>query len=159
MIEYIQAPNNKQIDYGIKIFLAGGISQCPNWQEEIVKKLIDDNRVNIKGIRIVIFNPRCKEVPEETPQIIWEYERLHKSDIISFWFSVGSMNPITLFEYGSHLNTNKTLVVGCHPEYLRKNNVVVQTKLVNPNQKVNEDFDSFYEELVETILLKIEELK
>lgn len=153
MIEYIQAPNNKIVDYGIKIFLAGGISNCPNWQEEITEKLINDNR--LKDVKIIIFNPRCKEIPEENPQIIWEYERLHKSDIISFWFSVGSMNPITLFEYGSHLNTNKTLVVGCHPEYIKKNNVIIQTKMVNPNQKVNEDFDSFYEELVEKIVEKI----
>ena len=69
MIEYIQAPNNKVVDYGIKIFLAGGISQCPNWQEEIVKKLINDNRLK-KDVKIIIFNPRCKEIPEENSQIL-----------------------------------------------------------------------------------------
>lgn len=156
MIEIAQAPNKKVIDYGIKIFIAGGISNCPNWQDELVKKIIYDKRIkNDKDVKIVLFNPRCKEIPDEDTQITWEFDRLKTADIVSFWFSEGSLNPITLFEYGSHLNSNKELVVGCHPNYERRNNVILQTKLLKPNQIVNEDFDSFYETLVEKIIEKI----
>lgn len=98
-----------------------------------------------------MFNPRCKSIPEENAQIKWEYEKLQESDIISFWFSVGSLNPITLFEYGSYFKSDKTIVVGCHPEYQRRNDVIVQTQLAKPSLKVNDNFDDFYKQLVDNI--------
>lgn len=116
MVEIVQAPNDTKLK-GISIFLAGGISNCPNWQAKISNKLeynqtlIDLSKKHSKNI--IVYNPRCATIPEETPQIIWEFDKIKKSDIISFWFSSGSLNPITLFEYGSHFkDQNKTIIVG-----------------------------------------------
>lgn len=156
MIELVQAPSEDKFK-GVKIFIAGGISNCPKWQDELVEKLSNEPKLlKFKKKNIVIFNPRCKEIPEEEAQIKWEYKRLKKSDIISFWFSEGSLNPITLFEYGKHFKSkDKKIVVGCHPDYERRNNVITQTKLENPKLKVNENFDDFYNEIVNTLVKKL----
>ena len=159
MFEIVQAPA-ETTSKGIKLFIAGGIRNCPNWQNELIKRLFEDERIKEEiyeedDIRIIIFNPRCNEVPEENSQIKWEYDKLKKSDIISFWFSEGSQNHITLFEYGSWFKSNKQIIVGCHPNYEKRNNVKVQTELVNPRFKINEDFESFYEDLVDTLIGRI----
>lgn len=153
MVTIIQSPN--EFKFGlfqadiIKIFLAGGISNCPNWQEDICNRLLHDRRLEYNNV--VVFNPRCKEKPEEEPQVKWEYEKLGKSNIIAFWFSYGSMNPITLFEYGSHLKSGKKLIVGCHPDYERRNNVIIQTKLAKSKIEVQNNLDDFYDKIIESI--------
>lgn len=155
MIELIQAPS-ETTSKGIKLFLAGGIRNCPKWQDELIEKLLKEQRIKDEieneDIKILIFNPRCNEIPEEKDQITWEHNQMEKSDIISYWFSVGSVNPITLFEYGKYMTSKKHLVVGCHPNYEKRNNVKVQTELERKDLKVNEDFDNFYEELVDTLI-------
>lgn len=159
MIEIIQAPNQPTTFDGLKIFLAGGISHCPKWQDEISERLMNEPRLKKYSQRILVFNPRCKQIPEEEPQIKWEYEKLHQCDIISFWFSVGSLNPITLFEYGSHFKSRKKIIVGCHPDYERKNNVKIQTQLAKPSIKINENFEDFYNDIVNNIIKKLDKKK
>lgn len=156
MIEVVQAPSEAK-HKGIKLFIAGGISNCPKWQDQLVEKLSNEPKLlKFKKKNIIIFNPRCIEIPEEEPQIKWEFKRLKKSDIISFWFSEGSLNPITLFEYGSHFKSkDKKIIVGCHPDYERRTNVITQTKLENPKLKVNENFDDFYDEIVKALVKKL----
>lgn len=164
MIEIVQAPNIETVD-GIKLFIAGGISNCPKWQDELTDRLLIDEKIKDEligydNINIIVFNPRCKEIPEEEPQIMWEYKRLQTSNIISFWFSVGSLNPITLFEYGSHFKSNdKSIIVGCHKDYQRKNNVIMQSELAGTNIKVNENFENFYNNIVEVLIEKIKDEK
>ena len=41
MIEIVQAPNYSKLK-GIELFLAGGISNCPNWQMELSEKIKND---------------------------------------------------------------------------------------------------------------------
>ena len=156
MIELVQSPDDSKRK-GIKLFIAGGISNCPPWQNILIEKLSNEPKLlKFKKKNIIIFNPRCKEIPEEEPQIEWEFKRLKKSDIISFWFSEGSLNPITLFEYGKHFKSkDKKIIVGCHPNYERRNNVIIQTKLENKKLKVNENFDDFYDEIVKELLKKL----
>lgn len=150
MIEIVQAPNEAKTK-GIKLFLAGGISQCPHWQKKLCDRLRNESR--LEEYNIIIFNPRCNEVPDEEFQTKWEHNRLKESDIISFWFSIGSLNPITLFEYGSYFKSRrKKIIVGCHPEYLRKNAVKIQTGLDAPKLHVIEDFEDFYNEIVVTLV-------
>ena len=156
MFEIVQAPATTT-SKGIKLFIAGGIRNCPPWQNELIEKLQKDERIKEEidedeDIKIIILNPRCKEVPDEKSQTKWEYDNLKKSDIISFWFSEGSQNPITLFEYGSHLHNHIPLVVGCHPNYEKRNNVILQTELAKHEIKVNQNFDEFYEDLVDTLI-------
>lgn len=178
MFEIVQAPAETK-SKGIRLFIAGGIRNCPPWQDILIDRLQKDERIKEElsietdpfqksngvlpkteqEIKILIFNPRCKEIPEEVSQIMWEYNKLEFADIISFWFSEGSVNPITLLEYGLHLKSKKDLVIGCHENYERKVNVITQTSLVSSaikkELKVNENFEDFYNQLVETLINKI----
>jgi hypothetical protein len=157
MIEIIQAPA-ETISKGIKLFIAGGIRNCPNWQNILIDRLSNEQQIKdeigYSNIKIIIFNPRCKKIPNEKKQVKWEYDKLKQSDIISFWFSEGSVNPITLFEYGSYIDSTN-LIVGCHPKYERRRNVIIQTGLARPDIKINKNFENFYKEIVETLIDKI----
>ena len=132
---YIEAP--KKAYYGtplVSIFLAGGITNCPDWQTRMVALLKDTD--------LVVYNPRRKDFPIGDPkaaleQITWEKEFLDKVDMILFWFAKGSLNPIVLFEYGKwlmNLRNNeayKPIFVGIDPEYARRQDVEIQTMLEN----------------------------
>lgn len=119
------------------IFLAGSITGAMNWQEEMVKKLLPYYHV---------FNPRRKNFdvtkPEmEKEQITWEYEALYFCNSVMFYFAPETLAPITLFEYGKMLMSHKALFVCIHPEYKRKNDVIIQTELENPILARNICFD------------------
>lgn len=127
-MQYIEAPHTETPKHK-SVFLAGGITNCPNWQKEVAGAL--------KDLEITIFNPRRKNFPIHDralarEQIEWEYERLRQADILSFWFSEGSLNPIVLFELGGALERALPMVLGIHPEYPRKQDVEIQTALKKP---------------------------
>jgi len=128
---YIEAPNYVDTDKR-SLFLAGGISNCPNWQAEILSHL--DN------LDIAVFNPRRKNFSLETgvnrQQIEWEHTYLRKASIISFWFCKETLCPITLYELGAWSMTNKPLIIGLDPEYGRREDVEIQTKLVRPEIQI-----------------------
>lgn len=117
-----------------KIFIAGGIANCPDWQTKLIEKLKD-----VKGI--TLYNPRRKDFPMDDPyaaeeQITWEYNHLRDADHIIFWFSRGSLNPMVLYELGmwgnspiSKSNSLSAPIIGIDPEYERKLDVIIQTKL------------------------------
>jgi len=132
-MRYVEAPE-RYYTGDVGLFLAGGITNCPDWQQEI--------RELLKDLDIVIFNPRRKDFPIDDPdaafdQIKWEFEFLNRADIILFWFSRGSLNPIVLFEYGKWLSnikiplTYKPLFIGIDPEYERRQDVELQTRFEN----------------------------
>lgn len=113
------------------IFLAGGISNCPDWQSEIIK-IIDTEKFDV-------INPRrvgdlAKDGDEAANQIIWEFVALKKATLVLFWFPEESICPITLFEYGKELMraaaNDITLLVGCHENYQRKFDLEIQTQLM-----------------------------
>lgn len=111
------------------LFLAGGISNCPNWQSDLVKLLVDAD--------LALLNPRRKFYPIdnhnlEEEQIAWEFEHLARASAVSFWFTKETLCPITLYELGKQNSGNKTLFVGVHPEYSRKRDIEIQTKLSRP---------------------------
>ena len=115
------------------LFLAGGISGCPNWQIELAEMLKETN--------LVVLNPRRKHFLENNPdieeeQITWEYNHLKKADIISFWFPKETLCPITLYELGKQSTNNKPILIGVHPDYKRKRDVEIQTKLIRPGVKI-----------------------
>ena len=127
-MRYIEAPKNYTRRKKEKvIFLAGGITNCPDWQQDLVK-LLDIPQ-------LVILNPRRKNFPIGNPsaafeQITWEFNSFQKADLISFWFSRGSLNPIVLFELGKWLVQNeKKIFIGIDLEYQRKLDVEIQTFL------------------------------
>lgn len=141
-MQYIEAVSYENPKFK-SLFLAGGITNCPDWQNVIVNELTE--------FEISIFNPRRKifniEIAEESQkQIIWEYKRLREADILIFWFSEGSINPITLFEYGSALERNQKIFVGTHHNYERKTDIMIQTKLRQPEINVNHSLESLIAE-------------
>lgn len=115
----------------LKIFLAGGISNCPDWQSFIIDSL--------KYEDVVLFNPRRPNFPMDEPgaaaeQIEWEYNKLKEADMIIFWFSKATLNPIVLYELGRWGNSSdKPIIVGIEPEYERLVDVVKQTDLSRPD--------------------------
>lgn len=114
------------------LFLAGGITNCPDWQEATGIVLADD---------YAVFNPRRRFFDVDDPtvendQIEWEHHYLHKADIILFWFPKETLCPITLFELGCFLNTPKTLIIGVEPGYLRSRDIDIQVGLARPKQRI-----------------------
>jgi len=127
-MQSIKAPSDEQAKFA-SVFLAGGITNCPDWQSETSKAL--------EGLNITIFNPRRDVFPVEPKaaeeQILWEFEKLRAADLISFWFPKETLNPITLFEFGAAMERHAALVVGIDPEYERKADLEIQMKLSRPD--------------------------
>lgn len=112
------------------VFIAGGISNCPDWQSELCELLDSDSND--------VVNPRRKGGFDRTgltakEQIIWEHTALSQVDACIFWFPKETLCPITLFELGKMLNraseNNMFLAVGWHPEYERAFDLEVQIGL------------------------------
>lgn len=119
----------------MRLFAAGGITDCPDWQRDYVQ-LLDGF-----GIRIDLFNPRRPNFDVRDPnaseeQIEWEHRALHAADVISFWFPEETLCPITLYELGFWSATDKPIIVGCHPNYARRYDVEKQTSLCRPEVPV-----------------------
>jgi hypothetical protein len=144
MIKVMEAPNKDKVD-GFKVFIAGGITNCPDWQSFIIEKL----KTHDKDIKenIILFNPRRKNFPIHDPnaaneQIKWEYDRLKESDMIIFWFSKGSLNPIVLYELGRWGNSSDIpIIIGIDDGYERKQDVEIQTKLSRPDVDIVYNLD------------------
>lgn len=141
---YIQAPDDvRQATCPQRIFLAGGISNCPIWQDEVAK-LIDTNKHDV-------INPRRKNDFESygdiaAEQIAWEHYAFTVINACIFWFPSETLCPITLLEIGKQLsyigqdNLVRPLIVGWHPEYKRAFDLQEQIKLevqYNSNVRYN----------------------
>lgn len=133
-MRYIEAPKPYLLGFpDVPLFLAGGITNCPNWQKEVVELLSKD--YDLLHSNMVILNPRRQNFPIHDPnasyeQIKWEWDKFRKAKLILFWFSRGSLNPIVLFEYGKWMTSkSKTIFVGIDPKYERKRDIEIQTEL------------------------------
>jgi hypothetical protein len=123
---------------GPSLFLAGGISGCPDWQAEVVASLAE--------LPLVLFNPRRRNFPIDDPsaaaaQIEWERRYLRPASAILFWFPQQTVCPIALYELGAWSMTAKPIFVGTHRDYPRRMDVVIQTQLVRPQIEV---FDTLH---------------
>lgn len=134
--QVIEAPNCEFEPREHGLFLAGGITDCPDWQQEMVAQLQDIPNLNI-------FNPRRAEFPMDDPnaaeeQIQWEFNYLKDASMISVWFSGGSLNPIVLYELGLWVNARPELpaFIGVDPQYTRQQDVIIQTKLIRPELEI-----------------------
>lgn len=120
-------------DERLSVFLAGGITDCPDWQKEVMQSLYP--------VDVVLFNPRRANFPIHDPgasefQIKWEHEYLRQASAILFWFPCETLCPIVLYELGAWSMTDKKIFVGVHPDYKRKQDVEIQTRLVRQDVKV-----------------------
>ncbi len=80
MAEIVIAPNEVYAveSYGwTKVFLAGGITNCPDWQSVVCKYLMPFDGTIIYNPRRVIWTP---DISSEE-QIVWEYRHLESADV------------------------------------------------------------------------------
>src|SRR5262245_39813726 len=80
---------------GPSLFLAGGITGCPDWQAETISLFAD--------LPLVLLNPRRRDFPINDPsagpsQIEWEHRHLRRADAVLFWFPRETLCPIALYE-------------------------------------------------------------
>jgi hypothetical protein len=133
-----QVDRKKLDNCNVSIFLAGGISNCPDWQSFMIEILSQ----SFVSEYLTLYNPRRSHINLNDTniaqqQIQWEYEHLKKSDIILFWFPKESVCPISLFECGRWTgDAGKTVFVGVDTDYVRKFDIEEQMKLVRPKMIV-----------------------
>ncbi len=131
---YVEALDElKESVEGKSVFLAGGITGCPDWQQEM--------RILLQDTDLILLNPRRKCFPIGDPgaaqeQIAWEHRQLRMADAILFWFPRETLCPIVLYELGAWSMTSKPIFVGIHPEYTRRQDVEIQTGLVRPDVEI-----------------------
>lgn len=134
-MRYIEAPA-ECTGSGVCLFLAGGITDCPDWQATAAAALDD--------LDITVLNPRRSSFPlhdphAETAQVRWEHRHLRRADLVMFWFpqSPTSHQPIALYELGTLVGEGRALVIGTDPGYIRRTNVVAQLALARPEIPVH----------------------
>ena len=129
-MELYQAPT--PVPPSLDLFLAGGISNCPNWQALMLSSLSD--------LAISVANPRRDAYDyamDEARQVEWEHHALNRSKCVSFWFPEETLCPITLFELGRFASQTQTpIFVGLHPRYGRHVNVTTQLRLARPEVQI-----------------------
>ena len=132
-------------------FLGGGITNCPNWQKEVINIL-----QKVDPEHLVVFNPRRDNFPINNPnasdeQIQWEYKYLECADIFSMYFCESeSDQPICMYELGRNIermnnrymiNVDRHVIISSEKNYKRVQDVVIQTKLAIHTDIVNADAD------------------
>ena len=114
------------------LFLAGGITGCPSWQDDFIGLLTQAD--------MTLLNPRRDPWPDDPDeverQIRWEWQKLREATAISFWFPCETICPIALFELGAWSKAGKQIFVGVHPEYQRRQDVEIQMRLARPSLEV-----------------------
>jgi len=129
---------------GKAVFVAGGISGCPDWQKNFIDLFRDED--------IVLLNPRRAVYSDDTvqaakEQIEWEHRHLRQAQAVSFWFPAETLCPITLFELGAWLMTDKPVFIGVHPDYKRRLDVETQAELARPGIKIVYDLPALAEQV------------
>ena len=155
-MKYIESPHKYENKPGkASVFLAGGITGCPDWQQEVT--------VFFQPTNIVILNPRRKHFPINTPdaaseQINWEFEHLRKADVILFWFPKESICPIALYELGAWTRTEKHIFIGMHPGYERRQDIEIQTRLRRPGSRIVYSLQELVNQIIDYLANKNAEI-
>lgn len=132
---------------GGDLFLAGGISNCPDWQADAVNMLEEFPGVVINPRRYTVFDEN-----EAEEQIEWEYNALHAIPKILFWFPSETLCPITLYELGVFSQRQHIEVfVGTHPSYKRRLDVVKQLQLARPEIKVRDTIEAVVQDYINSL--------
>lgn len=136
------------MDHRIKVFLAGGITGCPDWQPEVIKALEDQD--------ILVMNPRregfdASNKDMEKQQIDWEYRHINYATCMLFWFPEETLCPITLFELGKTVNTRRHIVIGTHPGYKRRTDLLEQLFHHDPGIPIRDNLEDVLADLKEYV--------
>jgi hypothetical protein len=145
-MEYIECPKEYEGTSKRCIFVAGSITGVPDWQNEYIGLLKEED--------VILFNPRRKAFSIDRPesaeeQISWEHKYLRRANAISFWFCKETIGPIVLYELGAWSMTAKPIFVGMNPEYSRRRDVEIQTRLARGEVKLCYDLNSLAEKVKE----------
>ncbi len=145
---YVEAPKEAGALSTKSVFLAGGITGCPGWQEPMASALIEGTK------NLVVFNPRRANFPIHDPkaaeaQITWEHRHLRASSAVSFWFCKDTVQPIVLYELGAWSMTSKSIFVGVEPGYPREQDVRIQTRLIRPEVQIASTLDGLVKQVVD----------
>lgn len=145
-MKIITAPEEYQLRSDeISVFLAGGITNCWNWQQSVLTQLSSSSYLTD---HLVVFNPRRDNFPIEDPdasraQIEWEFKYLNQSNIFSMYFTSGqSTQPICMYELGRYLEVNKLIhpsksIISVESGYVRENDVIIQSELALGRDIIN----------------------
>ena len=144
-------------DKDISVFLAGGITNCHDWQKNVIDAIKND--YSVINDSLVLFNPRRDNFPihdklAAIQQIDWEFNMIEKCNIFSMYFSSGeSDQPICMYELGRNIlrmqmrfpsNWEDRIIISVEDGYKRKQDVIIQTGLATNdkifvNTQVSED--------------------
>ena len=144
-MKVFEAPNEPSIEeyydeHNIKLFLAGGITNCEDWQSKVIDEL---NNMSLDNL--LVFNPRRKDFDitdkdASRKQIEWEFKHLNNMDIFTMYFakSENSVQPICMYELGRHLERMQhrfpkdwkdRIIIGIEDGYSRTQDVIIQSNL------------------------------
>lgn len=157
---YVEAPEELPTGADLlqpSIFLAGGITNCPDWQQDAIRR-IELAAMTERGRKgITVLNPRRADFDVTDPnasalQIAWEFNALSsRASVVLFWFTEGpSVQPITLYELGRYAATKK-VVVGAHPDYLRRFDVIEQMRHARPLLTVRDNLNDTVDDALKAI--------
>ena len=140
---YIEAPHEFRGN-DLALFLAGGISDCENWQSQVVRSL--------QHLAATVLNPRRASFPEcdeseNQRQIEWEHRHLQRADLVAFWFPPQTLCPIALFELGVCCASGKPMIVGADPHYARRFDLETQIALHRPQVKIADTLGDFIHQI------------
>ena len=133
--------NREQLPEHIDLFMAGGISDCWNWQDALYQAVAYhlDSLLpagwELNNKPFTIANPRRahgleKDGNAASEQIAWEYAAMGRTALTSFYFTRDTVQPITLLELGKHLSQPwGNCIVACELGYERAFDVYTQTTL------------------------------
>ena len=151
--QYIEAPDDTPIKNEQSIFLAGGISDCKDWQKEVSKELKELDNLTVLNPRrenFEVFKSKA-QFSESAKQIAWEYEKLRTVSQILFWFTDETVQPITLYELGATLERNaqyfnktsggQKIFLGVDANYDRVFDVHIQAKLKGYSDAVADNLE------------------
>lgn len=132
IMNVIEAPNHWTFNTGLSLFLGGGITDCPEWQKDVIRDLTL-TPLTVLNPRRANFNIEDKSLTAQ--QIMWEFHYIRTTSAVMFWFPAETICPITLFELGARLESNRhsamsqKLFIGTHPDYTRNEDVEIQSSL------------------------------
>ena len=128
----------------ITVFLAGGITNCEDWQQEVIDYL--QNLPENQTEKLVIYNPRRSEWPDNGDveeirrQINWEADYIRHADIFSMYFvnTKKSDQPICFYELGKYANCRS--VISYQEGFTRALDVKLQLEVIGIENRINENF-------------------
>jgi len=158
--DLVTAPNETLYDLPdyperkLRIFLAGGITGCRDWQKECIEQL-DKILYNNDEHNVLIYNPRRDKWDMNDPsagrrQIDWEFQNLERMDIFSMYFCTSDMSvgPICFYELGRYIcrmqmrfpnSWQKRIVISTDHGYSRTEDVYWQSRLAGDGIRINNE--------------------